>query len=204
MNASSRVGALVTVGLHATALFAVLAYAPARSAIQAVTPIMADWIAAPKAALTPAAAEPPKPKPVVKRPVPRPALKPPIEPSAAKAPSPIVAAAPLPPPEPSATAAPAPVAVMPPVFDATYLQNPAPAYPTLSRRMKEEGRVVLRVLVSANGAADEVQLRASSGYARLDDTARDTVKHWRFVPAKRGLQPVAEWVLIPISFKLEG
>jgi TonB family protein len=80
-----------------------------------------------------------------------------------------------------------------PVFDAAYLDNPSPAYPQLSRRMREEGRVILRVLVNPGGRADEVQVHASSGYPRLDDTARETVKQWKFVPAKRGAQPVPAW-----------
>ncbi|MGH8739945.1 MAG: energy transducer TonB, partial [Burkholderiales bacterium] len=78
------------------------------------------------------------------------------------------------------------------------------AYPARSRRIGEQGRVILRVLVSPRGLADEVQVRTSSGHARLDEAARTTVSRWRFVPANRGSQPVAAWVLIPVSFRLEG
>jgi protein TonB len=91
-----------------------------------------------------------------------------------------------------------------PNFNADYLENPAPVYPAAARRLGEQGRVILRVLVNVRGTADEVQVRTSSGFARLDDTARDTVRRWRFVPARRGAEPVAAWVLIPISFRLEG
>ncbi|MGQ0545139.1 MAG: energy transducer TonB [Betaproteobacteria bacterium] len=84
------------------------------------------------------------------------------------------------------------------------MQNPPPAYPPLSRRLGEEGRVVLRVLVSPAGAAQEVQVRTPSSHPRLDTAAREAVRRWRFVPAKRGDDPVAAWVLIPISFRLEG
>jgi protein TonB len=49
-----------------------------------------------------------------------------------------------------------------------------------------------------------VQIRTSSGHARLDEAAREAVQHWRFVPAKRGEQPLSAWVLIPISFGLES
>jgi protein TonB len=100
--------------------------------------------------------------------------------------------------------APAPVAVTPPVFSAHYLENPQPAYPGLSRRLREEGRVVLRVLVNPAGKADEIQIRTSSGFPRLDESALETVKGWKFEPAKRGADAVAAWVLIPISFRLEG
>jgi protein TonB len=130
-----------------------------------------------------------------------------VAPAASPSPSPIVVPAP-PPPEPVAATepppAPPPAAVTAPVFDAAYLQNPAPAYPVVSRRLKEQGRVVLRVRVNAGGTADEVQVRSSSGSARLDESARETVMRWKFVAARRGGETVPEWVLIPISFKLEG
>ena len=76
--------------------------------------------------------------------------------------------------------------------------------PPVARRNGEQGRVILRVLVNPNGTADDVQVRTSSGFTRLDDSARDTVRRWKFVPAKRGAEPVPAWVLIPISFRLEG
>jgi len=123
------------------------------------------------------------------------------------APPPVVppapaSAAPVAPPAPPAPVAEVPL--VPPVFNADYLDNPPPPYPPASRRVGEQGRVVLRVLVSTSGAADEVQVRTSSGWPRLDEVARTTVKRWKFVPAKRGPEPVAAWVLIPISFRLES
>jgi protein TonB len=94
--------------------------------------------------------------------------------------------------------------VVPPNFSASYLDNPAPAYPPLSRRVGEQGKVMLRVLVNAKGNADTVELRSSSGSSRLDDAAVESVKHWRFVPARQGDQPVPAWVLVPITFSLKG
>ena len=91
-----------------------------------------------------------------------------------------------------------------PVFNAAYLDNPAPAYPVLSRRAGEQGHVLLRVLVNAAGRADEVQVRGSSGSTRLDEAACNTVRRWRFEPARRGEQAVPAWVLIPVSFSLGG
>lgn len=88
-------------------------------------------------------------------------------------------------------------------FDADYLQNPAPPYPPQSRRLGEEGKVVLRVRVSADGHAQEVEIKTSSGSNRLDESARKTVGQWKFVPATRGGAAVESWVLVPIVFKLE-
>lgn len=88
-------------------------------------------------------------------------------------------------------------------FDADYLRNPPPPYPPMSRRMGETGKVLLRVLVNADGTAANVELKTSSGSSRLDDSALRTVRRWRFVPAKRGDTPVQSWVVVPIIFKLE-
>lgn len=136
-----------------------------------------------------------------------PAVTTPVEtpvPAAPTAPPvPPVASAPVPAPSPAAPPAPAPPAVEAPRFDAAYLKNPAPAYPPLSRRMGEEGRVVLRVQVSASGSAEEVRIHSSSGFPRLDDAASAAVQGWRFVPATQAGKPVSAWVLVPLNFRLD-
>ncbi len=161
----------------------------------------------------------PKPQPRLQEPTPpKPAQKPapqaratdnpvitsapvasnPAETSAAAAP-----AAPPAPPAPAAAAAPAPVAVVPPRFDAAYLSNPLPPYPSAAKRMGEEGRVLLRVQVGADGKPTDVTVIKSCGFPRLDESARDTVlRSWRFVPARQGDQPVAGAVKVPIDFTL--
>lgn len=145
---------------------------------------------------------PPRPKPVKPRPVPP---QPPVQlaaPETSPAPSPAVV-----PPAPTTAAPvaapPAPVQATQPRFDADYLDNPKPPYPPLSRRMGEQGRVVLRVHVTPDGAAGEVLLHASSGSPRLDESALQTVRLWKFVPARRGAEAVAAWVLVPIAFTLK-
>lgn len=95
-------------------------------------------------------------------------------------------------------------ALSPPRFDADYLENPAPPYPHLSRRLGEEGRVLVRVLVDQEGQPRTVAVDASSGYSRLDNAAMQTVRRWRFIPAKRGERPVSEWVVVPVMFSLRG
>ena len=87
-------------------------------------------------------------------------------------------------------------------FTADYLHNPAPAYPPSSRRNGEEGRVLLRVRVSADGLAEAVDIQHGSGFPRLDDAARETVANWRFTPARRGAQAIASTVIVPITFRL--
>lgn len=117
-------------------------------------------------------------------------------------PVPAPAAAPSIAPAANTTAPAAPV--VPPRFDADYLDNPAPPYPGLSRRLGEEGRVLLRVRVQADGSAAQVELSQSSGFARLDNAALETVRRWRFVPARQGEEKIAAWVRVPIAFSLSN
>ncbi len=88
-------------------------------------------------------------------------------------------------------------------FNADYLRNPIPTYPPQSRRLGEEGKVVLRVFVSAEGSAEQVEIKTSSGSRRLDESALRTVWRWTFVPAKRAGVAIESWVLVPILFRLE-
>ncbi len=89
-----------------------------------------------------------------------------------------------------------------PKYSGGGLSNAAPRYPYLARRRGQEGRVVLRVQVTADGEAAAVQLRQSSGYRLLDKAAVEAAKTWRFVPARRGGIAVAGSVEVPVSFKL--
>jgi periplasmic protein TonB len=168
--------------------------------------------------------EPPQPQPQVKPrdPVPRPvAPRQPVAPP----PAPKLQAAPdLPPaanapvatlePQPAPPPVSAPVAVAPapaappprvelPSSSADYLQNPKPAYPPASKRLGEQGKVVLRVLIGEDGNAQGAEIKQSSGYDRLDKAALETVRKWRYVPGKRGGVAEAMWFDVPIQFVLE-
>lgn len=90
-----------------------------------------------------------------------------------------------------------------PRFNAAYLHNPTPVYPAAARRAGYEGAVIIRAHIQIDGNADRVEIKKSSGYAMLDQAALEAVRKWRFVPAKRGNDNVAEWVEIPWTFKLE-
>jgi protein TonB len=94
------------------------------------------------------------------------------------------------------------IVVTEPIFDADFLHNPAPAYPYFSRQRQQQGTVLLRVKVSIEGKAEAIELNKSSGFKLLDEVAQNTVKTWRFVPAKRGNNAVSAWVIVPITFEL--
>lgn len=95
-----------------------------------------------------------------------------------------------------------PGAVTPPRTDAAHLSNPAPVYPAISRRLGEQGRVLFDVYILPDGTVGEIRLKYSSGYSRLDDAALDAVRRWRYVPARRGNEPIPYWYVQPIVYSL--
>ena len=85
--------------------------------------------------------------------------------------------------------------------DPNYLHRPDPVYPALSKRLREEGTVVLRVSLDAQGAVRDIQIESSSQFQRLDQAALEAVRQWRFIPATHGQVAVPSTVLVPIAFK---
>lgn len=89
-----------------------------------------------------------------------------------------------------------------PSTQATFLYKPDPPYPLLSNRLREEGTVVLRVLIDTDGSPAKVEIRRSSGYDRLDQAALKGALQWRFAPHKPNGVPTAAWYEIPVKFQL--
>ena len=194
----------IVIALHAGIFLLVLAARTVAPKIMEV-PLIVDLLQPPETQKEPEAKPLPvvRPQPVRQKPVPVPkAPVPVIETTTSTAPAPATAIA-APPENKAANAAPAEESFSQARFDANYLRNPAPPYPALSKRMGEEGKVVLRVSVNSQGTADSVDIKTSSGSQRLDESAQKTVRNWKFVPAKRGDTPIQSWVLVPIIFKLE-
>ena len=90
-----------------------------------------------------------------------------------------------------------------PSSDAGYLQNPKPPYPALSRRLNEQGKTTVRVMIGADGLPQRAEVAKSSGFDRLDQAALATVMRWRYVPGKRGGVAEAMWFNVPINWVLE-
>jgi TonB family protein len=82
------------------------------------------------------------------------------------------------------------------------LDNPKPPYPLMSRRLNEEGKVVLNVCVSLSGLVENLKLEKTSGHQRLDDIAIETVKKWKFIPAKTQDRDINACYLLPVQFIL--
>jgi periplasmic protein TonB len=203
------------VAIHGLALWALQAGLLHR-APEVVVPVevLSEIITPPAPKVEPPSPEPPEPmaKPVAPRRVvtPPPAPKLVAAPELPPAPAtPAGTALPLPAPAPATApvaavpAPPAPARVEPPSTDAAYLRNPKPVYPPMSKRLGEQGKVVVRVLIGVDGAAVDAQVQESSGYDRLDRAALETVRRWRFVPGRRAGVPEAMWFNVPFNFVLE-
>ena len=216
------------VGFHLLALWA-LHTGLLRRAVEMVIPVqvLAELIEASQPVVAPAPPVPPSPQPAPRQPPPKPLPKPtprpapaPMAPATPDPAPPLAAAITLPPvtsgapstatapsvaevSSPAPTAAPAPPRVDLPSSSADYLNNPPPPYPPLSKRMGEQGQVVVRARIEVNGTASQAEIRTSSGFERLDRAALETVKRWRYVPGKRGGVPEAMWFNIPIRFVLD-
>ena len=89
-----------------------------------------------------------------------------------------------------------------PVFDAQYLNNPSPIYPSNAKNNNIQGKVFLSVLVGIEGRAIEVKIANSSGYSILDNSALSAVRKWQFVPAKKNGEAVSATVIVPVEFKI--
>jgi protein TonB len=122
-----------------------------------------------------------------------------VRPAAAPAATaaPLVAAVP---PQPIQVAA---VPAIPPRALSGAAGNPKPDYPLEARRRGLQGKVMLRVEVSAAGRPQGVSVIASSGYPVLDRAALAAVERWRFNPATQAGLPVPGTAEVPIVFRLE-
>jgi protein TonB len=76
-------------------------------------------------------------------------------------------------------------------------------YPVASLRQREQGRVLLNVLVDANGSVQRIEIARSSGHASLDAAARDAVRNAHFKPVLENGKAIAAWGLVPIEFHLD-
>lgn len=220
--------ALGMLGLHVSVVQLLFASGAPPDVTGAATPIVLDLVVS--SPPRPASATPP-PRRATAAPSARPVIRPVIASSAPAgdpAPSerllPAAASAPVPTladPRPEAhapaaetaaiaPAAPAPARGQPPtprevsIRSVEYLTVPVLHYPVASRRMQEEGRVDVRVLVDATGAPRQMQIVRPSGYPRLDDAALAAVRATRFKPYSENGTAMPFWVVMPLIFELES
>jgi protein TonB len=83
-----------------------------------------------------------------------------------------------------------------------YLVSPKLVYPLYSRRAKETGVVMLRVLIDADGMPAQVAIDKSSGFPRLDDAALAAMRGARFKPYRENGRALPVWAPAPVVFEL--
>ncbi|MDO8934008.1 MAG: TonB family protein [Rhodocyclaceae bacterium] len=196
-------GLAIVLALHTAVLWGLWSHRLIPTPDEAVT-LFVNFIAPP----APRVEDPPKPPP----PKPRPVEKP--QPRQLVAATPVVApteyAAPPPPPAPAIEAppAPAPKPVGPVTLGSELSvacpERTPPNYPSISRRLSEEGTVTLRVELDEQGHVAAARVATGSGHPRLDDAALAAVRTWRCTPASRNGQPVRAVALQPFKFILQG
>ncbi|MFA7238419.1 MAG: energy transducer TonB [Phycisphaeraceae bacterium] len=104
-------------------------------------------------------------------------------------------------PEPPAAHAAAPTGV---TRGAAVAELTVPKYPMISRRLNEQGLVVLAVTVDARGHVTGIEVLSDPGYPRLVEAAKNAARQARFIPAMRDGEPVADTVRVPFRFRLSG
>lgn len=212
------------VALHGAAAWGLMQVPAVRQTVVEAAPLFVHFITppAPPEPVPPPPPPPPPPKPLPKKPpppkrviaappppVPAPApppfVAPPVPPVELPPAPPVVLAPPVPPtpPAPPAPQAPVPPPRMIPASAVQYLEPPQISYPRQSRRLGEEGRVMVRVYIDEDGRPRQVHVERSSGHARLDDAAMAGVRLARFKPYTENGQPVGGWARIPVPFELE-
>lgn len=85
------------------------------------------------------------------------------------------------------------------------LDKVEPPYPQAARQAGQEGTVLLKVEVLANGRTGDVSVLTSSQFNELDRVAVETVRKWRFIPAQdqSSGKKVACYTRIPMTFRLQ-
>lgn len=203
----------VVVGIavaHVAAIYGVLQVPAVRASVLEAAPIFVNLLAPPE----PEAPPPPPPPPPVKAPIeaPKPTLitaapspapavfEAPPAPEQPAPPSPVVAEAP---PAPPVAVAPPPPPKIPP-SEIQYLNYQPPEYPRLSVRANETGTVLVFFYIDPQGLPQQISIKKSSGFPRLDEAGVASVRKSRFKPYTRDGVALTASAEIPIIFELEN
>ena len=88
------------------------------------------------------------------------------------------------------------------ISNVEYVRAPRVEYPAVSRRLREEGRVVLRVLIGRSGRAEQVEVQKSSGSPHLDEAAIKAAREALYRPYSENGEVISVWALVPTLFEL--
>jgi len=128
---------------------------------------------------------------------------PPVQPRTISLPPPAPAPTPTAPPR----TAPQPAVPLAPAFTAARSiasTHTTPEYPFISRRLREQGTLRLKLTIDDKGSVTEAVVVNSSGFERLDEAAVSWVKaKWRYMPAMQGTKAVASMTDAIVEFRLQ-
>jgi periplasmic protein TonB len=82
------------------------------------------------------------------------------------------------------------------------LHQVPPVYSAASQRAHEQGTVTIRVQVDAHGIPSQIRLVGSSGFPRLDQSALEAVKRYRYTPPAREALAAQSWATARVEFDL--
>ncbi|WP_090545206.1 energy transducer TonB [Paraburkholderia caballeronis] len=226
MNRRVVTAAAVVVALHAALIAIVLTKRDTATPVALESRTITAELLQPEPVAAPAAIQstptppPPKPVPHVTRekpkvqpkpkptPTPLPVAEAPsqhqIETPAPAAPTPPAPAAPAPAPAAAAPAQGKPVMAMSAPKNVSHLdcRIVQPDYPMLSKRRGETGTAYVRFVVGLTGQIENIELKKSSGYSRLDDSALAAMRDSSCKPYLENGEPVRAAYTQPFDFSL--
>jgi len=94
----------------------------------------------------------------------------------------------------------APAEPLPASTPVAAIDTPPPEYPLAVACAGVGGQTVLGVEIGPEGAPTRIDLVRGSGNDDLDQAAKEAVQGWKFRPATRGGQPVAQHIQVPVNF----
>lgn len=83
------------------------------------------------------------------------------------------------------------------------LRTVKPRYPMAARRAGQEGQVLLRLFVDAEGRVGQVAVLKAEPEGVFEEAATEAVRKWRFSPAMNRGAAVGMWLTLPVRFALE-
>lgn len=85
------------------------------------------------------------------------------------------------------------------------IHSPKPHYPLASKRLREQGLVMIKLCVNEQGIVDEVGISKSSGFKNLDHSALNALAKWKFSPISSNSSSLASQCFqTSVQFTLEG
>jgi TonB family protein len=81
------------------------------------------------------------------------------------------------------------------------IYDPEPEYSEEARKAKYQGTCVLLLIVGPDGLPRDIRVTNTLGLG-LDEKAIETVRKWRFEPARKDGKPVAVQIAVQVNFHL--